>query len=75
MHMNKKLLKQKGCTKANKTITPYSLFIQFSFVGTSEDIINGNLVKISQLDKYLGGDINVATLVVAVNTLRAVEYL
>lgn len=75
MHMNKVLLKQKGCTKANKTITPYSLFIHFSFICPTQDIINGNLVKISQLDKYLGGDINVATLVVAVNTLRAVKYL
>lgn len=75
MHMNKDLLKQKGCTKANKTITLYSLFIHFSFICPTQDIINGNLVKISQLDKYLGGDINVATLVVAVNTLRAVEYL
>ena len=50
-------------------------FVSFGIVGKSEDIVRGYLVKIRQPDQNISWNIPLAQLVVAVDTLGAVQYL
>ena len=58
-----------------KTTARKQSFIHISFVCAPEDIVNGNIVKICELYEDLGRNVYVASFVVAVNTLAAIEYL
>ena len=44
----------------------------FCDVADAEDVINGDVVKGRKLDQYVGGDISLPKLIIAVNLLRAI---
>ena len=48
------------------------LLIDFFFIGSAEEVVDGNTVKVGDLDEGFGGDVVFAGFVVAVCPLRAV---
>lgn len=51
------------------------LLIDFFFIGSAEEVVDGNTVKVGDLDEGFGGDVACAGFVMAVTALGTVQNI